>query len=63
MKKIMIVDDDIYIGNMIEETLNKKGYAVSRAYSGTEAVLMLKSQKPDLILLDRKNQPDTKVPS
>ena len=62
MKKIMIVDDDIYIGNMIEETLNKKGYAVSRAYSGTEAVLMLKSQKPDLILLDRKNQPDTKVP-
>lgn len=52
MKKILIVDDDIYIGNMIEETLNKKGYAVSRAYSGTEAVLMLKSEKPDLILLD-----------
>ncbi|MGN0447378.1 MAG: response regulator transcription factor [Acutalibacteraceae bacterium] len=52
MKKILIVDDDIYIGNMIEETLNKKGCAVSRAYSGTEAVLMLKSEKPDLILLD-----------
>ncbi|MGN0546084.1 MAG: response regulator transcription factor [Acutalibacteraceae bacterium] len=52
MKNIMIVDDDIYIGNMIEETMLKHGYGVSRAYSGTEAVLLLKSAKPDLILLD-----------
>lgn len=52
MKNIMIVDDDIYIGNMIEETMLKNGYGVSRAYSGTEAMLLLKSAKPDLILLD-----------
>ncbi|MGN1316788.1 MAG: response regulator transcription factor [Acutalibacteraceae bacterium] len=52
MKNIMIVDDDVYIGNMIEEMLLKKGYGVLRAYSGTEAVLLLKSAKPDLILLD-----------
>lgn len=52
MKKIMIVDDDIYIGNLIEETLLKNGYSAVRAYSGTEAVLLLQSQKPDLILLD-----------
>lgn len=52
MKNIMIVDDDIYIGNLIEETLLKNGYAVTRAYSGSEAVLRLKSEKPDLILLD-----------
>lgn len=52
MKNIMIVDDDIYIGNLIEEALTKNSYSVVRAYSGTEAVLLLKSAKPDLILLD-----------
>lgn len=52
MKQILIIDDDIHIGNMLEETLNREGYAVSRAYSGTEAVLVLSKAKPDLILLD-----------
>ena len=52
MKNILIVDDDIHIGNMLEETLIKDGYGVSRAYSGTEALLALSSVKPDLILLD-----------
>jgi DNA-binding response OmpR family regulator len=37
---------------MLEETLTKEGYTVSRAYSGTEAVLVLSKMKPDLILLD-----------
>jgi DNA-binding response OmpR family regulator len=52
LKQILIIDDDIHIGNMLEETLNREGYAVSRAYSGTEAVLVLSKAKPDLILLD-----------
>jgi DNA-binding response OmpR family regulator len=52
LKNILIIDDDIHIGNMLEETLTKEGYAVSRAYSGTEAVLVLSKTKPDLILLD-----------
>jgi DNA-binding response OmpR family regulator len=52
LKHILIIDDDIHIGNMLEETLTKEGYAVSRAYSGTEAVLVLSKAKPDLILLD-----------
>ncbi len=52
MKNILIVDDDINIGNMLEEVLTKEGYGVSRAYSGTEALYVLSSQKPDLILLD-----------
>lgn len=37
---------------MIEEVLSKENYLVSRAYSGTEAILFLSQQKPDLILLD-----------
>lgn len=52
MKKIAIIDDDIYIGNMLEELLRDNGYDVLRAYSGTKALLLLSQSKPDLILLD-----------
>lgn len=52
MKKIAIIDDDIYIGNMLEELLRGNSYEVLRAYSGTEALLLLSQSKPDLVLLD-----------
>ena len=52
MKTIAIIDDDIHIGNMLEEVLTKEGYGVLRAYSGTEALLLLSQKTPDLILLD-----------
>lgn len=52
MKNIFIIDDDVYIGNVLEETLTKEGYRVTRAYSGTEAVLLLSQTRPDLVLLD-----------
>ena len=32
MKKILIIEDDIHIGNMLEETLLQEGYRVFRAY-------------------------------
>ena len=31
MKHIAIVDDDVYIGDMLQEVLERAGYAVSRA--------------------------------
>lgn len=52
MKQILIIDDDVNIGNMLEEVLIKNGYKVARAYSGTEALLSLSALKPDLVLLD-----------
>lgn len=52
MKNILIIEDDLHIGNMLEEVLVKEGYGVSRAYSGTEALLVLEHARPDLILLD-----------
>lgn len=52
MKTILVIDDDMHIGNMLEEALTGEGYAVKRAYSGTEAQLLLSGAKPDLILLD-----------
>lgn len=51
-RTIAIVDDDIHIGNMVEEVLKGEGYHVLRAYSGTEALLLLSNSKPDLLLLD-----------
>ena len=52
MKTIAVIDDDIHIGNLLEELLQREGYAVLRAYSGTEALLLLERQRPDLVLLD-----------
>ena len=51
MKRILVVDDDVHIGNMLEEALAGEGYAVSRAYSGTETVMAVSLCKPDLVLL------------
>ena len=52
MYTILIVDDDAAIGDLEQEVLTRAGYAVVRAYSGTEALLAMKDRRPDLILLD-----------
>ena len=52
MQTILIIDDDAAIGDLEQEVLERAGYAVQRAYSGTEALLLLKSTRPALILLD-----------
>ena len=52
MSHILVIDDDIHIGNLLQEALEGEGYRVSRAYSGTEAVLALDREPPDLALLD-----------
>ena len=52
MKQIAIIDDDEYIGDMLKELLEREHYSVLRAYSGTEALLLLQQHTPDLILLD-----------
>ena len=52
MQTILIIDDDAVIGDLEQEVLEREGYGVQRAYSGTEALLLLKNSHPDLILLD-----------
>jgi len=52
MPKILIVEDDISIHNILEELLNNANYMTDNAYSGTEALLLLEKEKYDLILLD-----------
>lgn len=52
MQKILIVEDDADINNLIKRILLKEGYEAECAYSGTEAKLLLKMNKYDLILCD-----------
>lgn len=52
MKTIAVVDDDLPIGDTLEALLRQEGYGVLRAYSGTEALYLLASRRPDLVLLD-----------
>lgn len=52
METIAIIEDDIYIGDMLTEILERKGYCVIRAYSGTEAIYLLSQNRADLVLLD-----------
>ena len=51
-KRILIIEDDMQIGNLEQEVLGQHGYACIRAYSGTEALLLLERDQPDLVLLD-----------
>ncbi len=50
--KVLVVDDDAAINEMLVTYLNRNGYDVSSAYSGTEAVLLMKTESFDLVILD-----------
>ncbi|SEM20822.1 two-component system, OmpR family, alkaline phosphatase synthesis response regulator PhoP [bacterium A37T11] len=50
--KILIVDDEPDILELIEYNLKKEGYQVYTATNGQEAVTTAKKQQPDLIILD-----------
>ena len=52
MKKILVVEDDMDIHNLIKNVLEKERYDVISAYSGTEALLLIEKKDLDLILLD-----------
>lgn len=50
--RILVVEDDIDINNLIRKTLEKSGYIVTQAFSGSEALLRLDIADFDMILLD-----------
>ena len=52
MEKILIVEDDTDINNLLAKILKKQGYEVVQAFSGTEATLRLPGEDYCLILLD-----------
>ncbi len=51
-KKILIVDDEKAIVDILNYNLTKEGYKTVEAYDGEQAIEMAEKEKPDLILLD-----------
>ena len=51
-KKILIVDDEKPIVDILKFNLEKEGFSTAVAYDGEEAINLALSIKPDLILLD-----------
>jgi len=50
--KILVVDDDRVIQQLIEVNLELEGYEVVKASNGEEALAMFASERPDLVILD-----------
>lgn len=50
--KILVVDDERPIANIIKYNLEKEGYEVFTAFDGNEAVELARESNPDLMLLD-----------
>ncbi|MFD0898142.1 response regulator YycF [Loigolactobacillus binensis] len=51
-KKILVVDDEKPISDIVKFNLTKEGYEVITAYDGEEALAKVNESNPDLILLD-----------
>ena len=51
-QKILVVDDEQPIADILQFNLEKEGYQVICAYDGDEATRLAENEKPDLILLD-----------
>ena len=52
LKKVLVVDDDKNICELLKLYLNKEGFETYFAYDGSEAVTSAKENEPDIIILD-----------
>jgi DNA-binding response OmpR family regulator len=52
MTKIVVADDDRMFRKAAETTLRRQGYAVTTASDGEEALQLIRSEQPDIIVLD-----------
>lgn len=52
MLTVLVVDDDKYINDMLNELLTREGYNVIRAFDGKSALRLITDNSPDLVLLD-----------
>ena len=52
MTKILVIDDDIAINELIKVNLELQGYEVKQAFNGTEGFALAKQELPALIVLD-----------
>jgi DNA-binding response OmpR family regulator len=52
MKTILIIEDDVQVTKIYEEALANEGFKVSSTSTGKQGLILLKSEKPDLVILD-----------
>ncbi len=50
--RILVVDDEVDLANMLQSGLRRAGYEVLVAYDGSEALRLTAEQPPDLAILD-----------
>ena len=53
MGKILIIEDDVNINDLLKEILIQNGYEVLQAYSGTEGIMAFNGNEVQLVLLDQ----------
>ncbi len=51
-KRILVVDDEKDIVELLTFNLEKEGFAVTQAFDGEEALKTIRTNKPDLVILD-----------
>jgi len=51
-KKVLVVDDEVYVIELLESTLKASGYEVIVALDGREALTKAVAESPDIISLD-----------
>ena len=52
MKKILIIDDEIYLQELYKEELSNEGYEILLAKNGFEGIEICEKQNPDLVIVD-----------
>jgi len=52
MARIMVVDDEVNVVNIVSQALRKREHTVVVAYDGAQAIELLQSHRPDLVILD-----------
>lgn len=52
MVKVVVADDDRMLRKAAETTLRRQGYVVATASDGEEALQLIRSEQPDVIVLD-----------
>ncbi len=51
-KKILIIEDDKFLRELIAQKLSKEDYDITEAIDGEEGIKKVQAEKPDLVLLD-----------
>lgn len=52
MKKIMVIEDDRFLSSLVKARLEKDGFLVLQEFDGEEAIQALRTERPDLVILD-----------